>query len=108
MKQIPAWQAKDGAKFFNEAECIKHEKLREFENWHPENRIRSHGRDEPQTQHLHNWLLKNAEDIRGFLPPVEAKPELDIEVLKKWELHNSPVRAVAISAVEKWLAGELK
>jgi hypothetical protein len=104
MKQIPAWQAKDGKKFFTEAECVKHEASKLFAAWY----YLGHQIDEGDSAEVYRWLTGNAEAIRGFLPPVEAKPELDIEVLMKWELHNLPVRAVAIDAVEQWLAGELK
>ena len=114
MKKIAAFEATDGTKFFTEHECLNHEKLREFENWHTEHRIRSHGRDEPQTQHLHNWILKNAEDIRGFLPPVvqpAVPPELDIEVLRGYTValhYGCDPSVVHICDVQKWLAGELK
>jgi hypothetical protein len=108
MKEIKAFEATDGTPFFTEHECVKHEKLRAFQNWHAAHQIRSHSKAEPQTQHLHNWLLKNAEDIRGFLPPVEtATPELDIADLEWYRLAGGS-RMVKLSHVEKWLAGDLK
>jgi hypothetical protein len=104
MKEIKAFEATDGEKFFTEAECLVHEKLQEFEAWYSENTTNFL----TMAEVLH-WLAVNAEDIRGFLPPVETKPELDIEVLRdrSYFPHNGK-EVVTFVDLEKWLAGDLK
>jgi hypothetical protein len=107
MKEIKAFEAGDGTHFFTEAECLVHENKSEFFKWYCKHQLIN----DENTVDLLNWLINNAEDIRGFLPPVEAKPELDIEVLRT---HMEPIRMggfsvyVHIQDVKKWLAGELK
>ena len=126
MEQIPAWQAEDGKKFFDDEECLAYEKTASFRTWFIENPIGSPFKVQPDNEHLRHWLTKHAEDIRGFLPPVAAKPELpndvlsvnqrlaakpelDIEVLQARSHQYSDLgKVVPMNTVVRWLAGELK
>jgi len=78
MKQIPAWQAEDGKKFFEKAECDQHEANKLFSAWY----YLGHQIYSEESHEVFNWLKAHAEDIRSFLPPVATKPELDIEVMR--------------------------
>jgi hypothetical protein len=106
MKEIKAFEATDGTPFFTESECANHEWVKEgdeFEAWYSVNQTSFY-----KVAQVRQWLTDNAEDIRGFLPPVETtKPELDIATLMAYKQHNN-FSLVKISHVEKWLAGELK
>jgi hypothetical protein len=110
MKQIPAWQATDGNKFFDKSDCDKHEQEKKHEDFRVWFNSKGETVNKSPSSILH-WLINNAEAIRGFLPPVEAKPELDIEVLRGC---MEPISRgglsvyVHIGNVKKWLAGELK
>ena len=107
MKKIEAFEAEDGKQFFSKEYCIKHERFCEFEAWYAGQSVNFQC-----TAHLYRWLTENAEDIRGFLPPVAAKPEYDFDILELTRhaylegVNRS--RVVKVSDVHKWLAGELK
>ena len=105
MIKIEAYEASDGAQFFTEAECLAHEKTYRFRDWYKERELES-----SHWRNVELWIVENADYIRGFLPAIEEKPELDIKVLRsesRWSnLENDTI--VTIATVQKWLAGELK
>lgn len=70
MKQITAHQAEDGVIFATKEGCLMYEDKEAFIKWESEHRLCLTWCNTPM---LHKWLLKNAEDIRGFLPPVGEK-----------------------------------
>jgi hypothetical protein len=106
MKEIKAFEATDGEKFFTEAECLTHEatsKYTKYKDWYS-----VHTEFDCTAGFMLRWLTDNAEDIRGFLPPVVAATELDIEVLRKQSFDTEYGFIVSLINVRKWLAGELK
>jgi hypothetical protein len=107
MKEIKAFEATDGTTFFNEDECREYERDTTFRDWYKRNTFS--GTSQPSWVDVLAWLKNNAEDIRGFLPPVEEKPELAIEVLMQYERVDSDgYVGVSVRNVNRWLAGELK
>ena len=105
MKQIPAWQSEDGKQFFTEAECKQHEANKLFSAWY----YLGHSLEREDSDEVFYWLTDNAEDIRGFLPPVAAKPELNIDdLIEEGKYYHDGGMKVRITDVEKWLAGELE
>ena len=109
MKLITAFEAEDGQKFFEKANCEQHEKAAYFRTWFGEHPIGTRFNAQPATKQLRHWLTTNAEAIRGFLPPVAAKPELNIDHLEtyRWIPKGELKPVVSLEMVEQWLAGEL-
>ena len=77
MKKIEAFEATDGTPFFTEAECIDYEEKSSVDNWD-----KLAGYIRAAYPNIHHWRQAVADDIRGFLPPVAAKPELDMKESK--------------------------
>ena len=104
MRKIEAFEASDGTKFFTEAECKQHEANKLFSAWY----YLGHQIDSEDSDEVFYWLKGNAEAIRGFLPPVAAKPELDITILEAAAFNHGRESDVRLKDVKRWLAGELK
>lgn len=106
MKLITAFEAEDGMQFSTEDECVKHETKDKFGYWYAGH---ARGTRFSDTTEIYRWLQNNAEAIRGFLPPVSAKHELDISVLREYaSIDDWGASTVPMEYVKKWLAGELK